>query len=93
MAVAQERETVVTTTDAEETVRIWTMQRKHITKLSRHPSATLVASGEYDGSPWAEYSVPAKDWSPVTGIKRRMSEKQKEAAAQRLRLLRENKSA
>jgi hypothetical protein len=45
-----------------------------------------VRSGEHDGCPWAEYTIPADRWSPVTGAKRtvRMSTEQRAAAAQRL---------
>lgn len=84
---AYERETIVNANDEDETVRIWTAQRRHITRLRRHPGATEVASGSHGKTPWAEFTIPAKLWNPVTGIKRRsagLSEEQRAAAVQRL---------
>lgn len=84
--VATERETVVNCSDGDDTVRIWTAQRRFITRLQRHPKATLVASGEHDGSAWAEFEIPASEWNPVSGIKRasNLTDEQRRAAAERL---------
>jgi len=46
---ADERETTVTSTDADDVVLIWTAQRRHIGKLRRHPSFKEVRSGFSDG--------------------------------------------
>ncbi|QEC47845.1 hypothetical protein FSW04_09865 [Baekduia soli] len=54
-----ERETVVTTSDADDTLSIWTAQRPIITKLRNNPAATLVEEGKHDGSAWARFELPA----------------------------------
>lgn len=69
---AAERETTVTANDEDGLVRIWSAQRKHITKMRRNPQFTEVKSGFYGTSEWAEFTVPADRWSPV-GVKRLVS--------------------
>lgn len=89
---ASERETTVTSTDGDDTVRIWTAQRRHIGRLRRHPAYTEVASGFHDGSEWAEFTIPADRWNPATGAKRErapLTDEQRQAAAQRLAAARE----
>jgi hypothetical protein len=83
---ASERETTVTTTDADDTVRIWTAQRRHIGRMRRHPAFTEVGTGFYDGSEWAEFAIPADQWPPASGAKRKsnLTDEQKQAAAARL---------
>ncbi len=92
---ASERETTVTTTDDDDTVRIWSAQRRHIGRMRRHPAFTEVASGLAEGSEWAEFTIPADQWSPATGAKRRsgLSDEQKRAAAERLRAGRQDQVA
>lgn len=82
----EERETTVNASDGDNFVRIWTAQRKFITKLRKHPKATEVDTGFVDGSEWASFTIPADQWNPVSGIKRtvNMSEEAKAAAAARL---------
>lgn len=83
---ASERETTVTATDADPEVRIWTAQRRHIGRMRRHPAFTEVDSGFHDGSEWAEFTIPADQWNPATGAKRKsgLTDEQKQAAAERL---------
>ena len=87
---AAERETTVTITDADDTVRIWTAQRRYLGRLRRHPSYTEVASGFHGGSEWAEFTIPASEWNPATGAKRKvtMTDEQRAASAARLRAVR-----
>ena len=87
---AAERETTVTITDADDMVRIWTAQRRYLGRLRRHPSFTEVKSGTHGGTEWAEFTIPARDWNPATGAKRKssMSDEQKAALAERLRAVR-----
>jgi hypothetical protein len=87
---APERETVITTTDADTRVRIWTAQRKYISRLKKNPAFTLVKEGEHGSSPWAEFTIPADQWSPAGGAKRKLNltVEQRAAAAQRLRVAR-----
>lgn len=87
---AAERETTVNTADDDDLVRIWTAQRKHITRLRRNASFTEVASGHHGSTEWAEFTIPADSWNPASGAKRRvsMSDAQRKAAADRLRAAR-----
>ena len=87
---AAERETTVTITDADDTVRIWTAQRRYLGRLRRHPSFTEVKSGTHGGTEWAEFTIPASEWNPATGAKRKvtMTDEQRAASAARLRAVR-----
>lgn len=89
--IKEEQETTVTTYQGAPDVRIYTAQRKHITRLRKHPLATETRSGFYEGSEWAEFTVPESKWNPVSGIKRAtsMTPEQKLAASERLRKVRE----
>lgn len=82
---AEERETTICACDADATVHIWSAQRRYITRMRKDPAFTEVASGVFEGTEWAEFSVPADRWSPA-GVKRtrKMSENQKEQARSRL---------
>lgn len=90
--VAAERETVITVSDADDVVSIWTAQRPVILRLARDDRFTLTASGEHDGSPWASFTVPADRWSPLSGAKRRMSDTEREARRATLAAVRASKS-
>lgn len=68
---AYERETVVNTSDGDTVARVLTHQAKYINRLKKHPDATLVREGNEDGTAWAEFTIPADRWSPLSGIKRR----------------------
>lgn len=55
---AAERETVITFNDADEAAHIATHQRAVITKLKRNEQARLIASGAFEGTPFAEFEIP-----------------------------------
>ncbi len=80
-----ERETVINSSDGDELVRIWTAQRRYITKMRRDARFTEVRSGVYEDSEFAEFTIPAVSWSPI-GAKRvvTMTSAQRIAAATRL---------
>lgn len=86
---AAERETVVTTSDANELVRIWTAQRRFITRLRKNPQFTEVQSGFYGTTEWAAFTIPVDRWSPL-GVKRLVSltEQQRNDARTRLQAAR-----
>ena len=88
---AAERETTVTATDADDTVRIWTCQKRYLGRLRRHPSFTEVATGFHGSTEWAEFTIPASEWNPATGAKRKvtMTDERKAALADRMRSARE----
>lgn len=87
---APERETTVTTSDADALVHIWTAQRRYITKLRRDKAFTEVESGFHGKGEWASFTIPAGEWSPV-GVKRRrnLTSNARNEAAARLRAARE----
>ena len=89
--IAVERETVINASDADDTVRIWTAQRRFITRLQKHPRVVQTGSGEHDGTPYYTFEVPASEWNPVSGVKRQsnMTDEQRQAAAERMRQVRE----
>src|SRR5438132_8088531 len=90
-----ERETTVTTSDGDGLVRIWTAQRKHITRMRRHPAFTETGTGLHGSSEWASFTVPADRWSPATGAKRtrELSEFQRQQMAERMSTLRRGDSS
>lgn len=82
-----ERETVVTSTDGDSTVEIFTLQKRYLTRLRGNPAFTEVKSGSIEGQEWGLFSIPAADWNPASGAKRRrtLTEEQRQAAAERLK--------
>lgn len=89
---APERETIITTSDADDELRIWTAQRPVITKLKKNVAAVLVAEGVHEGSVWAEFRLPA-DLLTFRSGKRRVTEAQREAAGQRMREMHARKAS
>lgn len=87
---ADERETTVTVTDSSDVVRIWSAQRRYITRMRKNPAFTEVAAGHYGTTEWAEFTIPTDSWNPASGAKRRvsMTDEQRQAAADRLRAAR-----
>jgi hypothetical protein len=81
---AQERETVITFSDADDTATIHTHQRRIITKLLHNPSATKVEDLTVDGSAGAVFEIPAELISFRSG-RRKLSPEQAKAAAANLR--------
>jgi hypothetical protein len=57
---AAERETIITMNDEDDWAEIWTAQRRIITKLKKNVAARLIAEGKHDGSPWAQFRLPAE---------------------------------
>lgn len=91
---AEERETTVTSTDADDTIRIWTTQRKFLGRLRKHEAFTEVGTGFHGTTEWAEFTIPADQWNPATGAKRKrapMTEEQRAAAQEHLARARESR--
>lgn len=84
-----EKETVVNSSDGDDLVRIWSAQKKFITKMRKEPLFTEVKSGTREGSEWAEFTIPADKWSPM-GVRRsrNMTSEAKAAASERLQACR-----
>lgn len=87
---APERETTINASDDDGVVRIWTAQRRYITRLRKNPAFTETRSGRFGSTEWAEFTIPAENWNPASGAKRRVSltDEQRQAAADRLRAAR-----
>lgn len=68
---AEERETTIWTTDADELVHIWSAQKKHITKMRKDAAFTEVRSGHYGVTEFAEFTIPVDLWSPLGVVRRR----------------------
>lgn len=85
MATLDEQETTVTYTRADNVVRIYTAVPRHIRALRGNDRATETRSGD----DWAEFTVPATEFDPVKGFKRRvtMSDEQRQAASDRMKAL------
>lgn len=83
----EEQETTVTVSRADDNVRIWSAIGKHITRMEKHPSFTKVSEQVIDGHKTATFTIPASDWNPATGAKRRrvLTGEQKKALADRLK--------
>lgn len=82
-----ERETIVNVTDGDDQVTIWTAQRKAITRLRKNTSFTQTGTGYHGSTEWAQFTIPADQWNPASGAKRRsrpMTPEQRQAAAERL---------
>lgn len=75
--IAAERETTVTTSDADDTVSVWSAQRRHIDAMRAHARFREVRSGVIDGTEWAEFVIPAGEWSPARGARRVQSAAQR----------------
>lgn len=85
---AFERETVVTMSDGDPLVRIWTCQRPTITRLLKKPDAFREAASGHDGTrEWAEFTIPAERFNLARGAKgrRTLAEEQREQLAERAR--------
>lgn len=93
---AEERETTVTSTDADPLVRIWTNQRRHLSRLRNNDAYTEIGSG-FDGTTeWAEFTIHTTQWNPATGAKRKrkpLTEEQRAALADRLHDARQSKES
>ena len=94
--IAEERETVINTTDADDVVRIWSAIRTHITAMRKSPSFTEIRCGRVDGTEWAQFEILPRDaWNPVRGVKhsRKQSSDAKRAASERLAAARAAKTS
>ena len=92
---ADERETIIRISDGDDLVHIDTTRRIDITALRKKPDATETDSGFYGATAWATFTIPKKRFSAARGVKaqpREMTEEQRQAAGDRLRALRANKS-
>lgn len=87
MTARDEQETTVTVGRDDELVHIYTSNTVHLRKLRKEPRATEIRGGEE----WGQFTVPADQFNPISGFKRRgsMTEEQRQAASARLRAARE----
>ena len=86
MASLDEQETTITHIRSNKTILIYTANAVHLRKLRKESRATEVNGGE----DWAEFTVSASDFDPLTGFKRRtkpLTEQQRAERADRMRKL------
>jgi hypothetical protein len=76
---AEERETIVGMCDARDVAEVWTSQRRVITRLRRNPAAELTGEGEFEGTSWATFRIPAR----LVSFRAPRGKASPEAAAQR----------
>ena len=83
---AYERETTIISNDEDDVIVIWTMQRRFISRMRKHPAFKETGSGYHGTSEWVEFQVPSKDWNPASGGKRKrdLTPEQRQAMADRL---------
>lgn len=84
MAAMEEQETTVTHIRGEDIVYVWTANIVHLRALRKDERATVTD----DGGDWAMFSIPADQFDPLKGFKRKkreMTEEQSIAAAERMR--------
>ena len=83
---AYERETTIISNDEDDVIVIWTMQRRFISRMRKHPAFKETGSGYHGASEWVEFQVPSKDWNPASGGKRKrdLTPEQRQAMADRL---------
>jgi hypothetical protein len=85
-----ERETIITMNDEDDSADIWTAQRPIITKLKKNPAATLTKEGRHGSTAWARFTLPASLISfRSTHVKRELSDEQKAEMTARLRAVRD----
>lgn len=85
---AAERETIITFSDDNQTAHVHTAQRRIITKLDRNPAANLVKRGEFEGTAFAEFTIPADLISFRSARrKRELTEAERESLRERGRRL------
>lgn len=81
-----EQETTVTYVRSDDLVRIYTANPKHLRKLRADDRATITR----DFGDSAEFTVPASQFDPLTGFKKRVKPLSDEEKARRAALFRQN---
>lgn len=91
MASIDEQETTVTGHRKNGGYVIYSADPVHLNKLRKDKRAVETKTGE----DWAQFEVSAADFDPITGFKRKstMSDEHKQAAAERLKALRNQRNA
>lgn len=91
-----ELETTVTYTSSSENVTVWTCRAPDYRRLSKDHRFLLTKHGKYeDGTVWGEFTIPASQWNPVSGAKRKrnLTDEQRQASRDRLIALRAERVA
>jgi len=85
---APERETIISFSDDSQTAFVYSAQRHVITRLRKNPAAKLIEEGNFDGSLWARFELPAKLITFRAEV--RLTAEQRQAKADRARAMRQN---
>lgn len=88
MTLREEQEVTVTWIRSENVVRIYSSNPVEVRRLRKDDRVTQVQGDET----WGNFTVPATDFSPLKGFKRRvkMSDAQKDVLRKRLKAMRED---
>jgi len=79
-----EREVIIRWSDEDRTATIWSASRPTTTKLKKNPAAILISEGIFEGSAWAEFTIPARLISFRSSVaKRELTDEQRETLAER----------
>lgn len=92
MLSADERETIIRLSDGDDTISIWTAQ-KSVIKALRAKGIEEISHNEYEGSPQAEFRLPADSWNVISGIryKMRLTDEERERRAEHMRNVSRNR--
>lgn len=66
-----ERETTVTATEADEWVEIHTFQRRYMGALLRKLPNSNMLVAKHEPGEYLHVRLPAHEWNPATGVKRK----------------------
>lgn len=83
---AAERETVITGNDADRTYRVWTAERRMVTAFKKKAHRfDEWKTYEVEGSEVFEGVISADNFNPASGVKRQVSDEQRQIMAERAR--------
>ena len=80
----EERETIIRTDEASDWVNIWTCSRSHMNHIKKDERYEILSESWDDESFHIEARVPKKNYNIMGGMKRRISDEQKEAMRARM---------
>ncbi len=86
--IAEERETTIAYSDADDVVRVFTCLKRDLTAIKKNKAFKQVDGGVYrDGTEWGSFHLPMDKFGSVSSIVKRtrtMTDEQRVATAERL---------
>ena len=80
----EERETIIRTDEASDWVNVWTCSRPHMNRIKKDERYEIISESWDDESFHIEARVPKKNYNIMGGMKRRISDEQKEVMRARM---------